>query len=274
MREACVAGSFYPRSEKQLRELLKEFEKRISLNDSIFEKVPLACVVPHAGYVYSGATAMHCYKYLAKVFASKPPVFVILSPNHTGLGSVVSMSFQDWRTPLGVAKCNKIFGEEILNSSDLIEANEEAHFFEHSIEVQLPFLQYFFKEFSFVGITLMQQDSIVSKKVSEALIKAEKNLGVTPFVIASSDFTHYEEESEARRKDEKVIKEILCLDVNSFYKTLSQTNASLCGYGAIASAMFFSKNKGAREGVLLDFSNSGVASKSSKVVDYASIAFV
>jgi AmmeMemoRadiSam system protein B len=234
---------------------------------------PVAVVVPHAGWVYSGATAMHSFLAL-KNSATENPCFVIFSPNHTGYGAPCALSKQDWLTPLGEAENNVELGEAIAKATPLIGDSEEAHAQEHSIEVQLPFLQFLFKKFSFVPITLMDQRRETAEALGKAVANATKDKK-NFFVIASSDFTHYEPAHEAREKDSRVIEAILKLDLTEYYRQLAATGATVCGYGAIAAAISFAKERSARKGVLLDFSNSGDESGDyGAVVDYAAIAFV
>ncbi len=234
---------------------------------------PKAVVAPHAGWVYSGQTAAHSYQAL-KNSAPNDSVFVILSPNHTGYGSAVALSAIDWQTPLGTVKNDEKFREALLAASPVFEVSEEAHAMEHSVEVQLPFLQHYFHEFSFVPVTFLDQSIEAARTVGNAIAQAAKKSKKTVFVVASSDFTHYEPAAQARQKDEKVIAALRDLNVESFYDALRETRASACGYAPIAAAAVYAKKLGAKKSVLLDFANSGKASGDANVVDYASIAFV
>ncbi|MBI5228523.1 MEMO1 family protein [Candidatus Micrarchaeota archaeon] len=279
MRKPAVAGAFYPRRKEDIEKMLDEFERKVEARIKK-EKIPppkkiYSCVSPHAGYVYSGFTAMHSFKFLSECLRGKKNLlFVIVSPNHTGYGLPVSISTQDWETPVGVAEVDVEFANKILEQSSFAEKDEEAHLFEHSIEVQLPFLQHFFKEFSFVPITLMKQDYGVARDLAEAIIKTEKETKKDVLVIASSDFTHYELAEEAKRKDFYAIEAAEALDAKEFLRRVSEKHASVCGFGAVATAIEYAKKKNARKGILMHFSDSGEITGEREVVDYASIVFV
>jgi len=261
MREPAVAGQFYPSTKHECEALLSKFKRdagRVATKSR-------AVVAPHAGWVYSGATAMRSFLALEKA-----ETYVVLSPNHTGRGLAVATSNQDWETPFGVCELDSELAGELVRVG-VAEADEAAHAEEHSVEVQLPFLQFVFGKFKFVPVTFLDQSLSAALRVAEALAKTKKNISV----VASSDFTHYEPAKQAREKDMAVIDAILKMDVEAFYARLRETRATACGYAPIACALTWGKLKGAKRGELLGFSNSGEASGDySSVVDYASIAFV
>ncbi|PIT85957.1 hypothetical protein COU36_00420 [Candidatus Micrarchaeota archaeon CG10_big_fil_rev_8_21_14_0_10_59_7] len=258
MRETAVAGSFYPGDGEEIGEMLAAFKERAKPA----KKKTDAVVAPHAGWIYSGATAM--YSFLA---LEKRKTYVVLSPNHTGRGAPIALSAEDWETPLGIVKNDKALTKELTASFEISEA---AHQREHSIEVHLPFLQYLFGDFSFVPITMMDQSLEAAKRVAERLAASKKDFAV----VVSSDFTHYEAAKQAKEKDMKIIDAILKMDAPAFYEKLRETRATVCGFGPIAAAVLWAKKKGRKKGELLAFSNSGdVSGDYSAVVDYASIAF-
>ena len=276
LRKAFVSGQFYPRSASECNTMLKAFEAGVK-KDKIKNIAPKAVVAPHAGWIYSGQTAAYSYEAL-KNSASNGSIFVILSPNHTGYGSAVALSALDWQTPLGTVKNDAELRAALLKASPVFEIAEEAHAMEHSIEVQLPFLQHYFKDscfsFSFVPVTFLDQSLEAAKKVGEAIAQASKKIKKPLFIVASSDFTHYEPAAQAREKDDKVIAALADLNVTAFYDALRETAATACGYAPIAAAAVYAKARGAKKARLLNFSDSGRASGDSNVVDYASIAFV
>ncbi len=271
VREAHVAGTFYPGARNEIEGVLNGFEKSLRGFSPGFERV-FGAVVPHAGWVYSGLTAMHSYLALKKCAGREKPCFVIICPNHTGLGMPVSMSSVDWETPLGVAECEKKLVEEIARHSEYVSLDEESHRFEHSAEVQIPFLQHFFKEFSFAAIALGHQGIEVAGDLGKALWKASEKKKF--FVVASSDFTHYEPAAQAREKDLRAIEFIKKLDAHGFVKEVEERRLSICGYGAVAVACIYSKLAGAKKGELLHFTNSGKATGEESVVDYAALVFI
>lgn len=271
MRRPAVAGSFYSGDPVGLRKEIENYLKRASAG---VEGELVAGVVPHAGYVYSGWVAAYTFKAIGEAFP-KPPVFVLIGPNHTGYGAAVAVSKQGWGTPLGNAENDEELAGVIVKKSSLIALDETAHEFEHSLEVQLPFLQTVYKQFSFVPITVMMQDYGTACEVARAVFEAEKQLKRNVFVIASSDFTHYESEQSAKKKDELALNEIEELNAKKFVETVEANRISVCGFAPIAAAMEYAKLKGATRAQVLKYGNSGdITGDRSSVVAYCSIVFV
>ena len=265
MRRPAVAGSFYPRQPEDLKE---ELEAAFS-GASGSEPLPIrGAVVPHAGYVYSGAVAAEVYSRLPR-----RETFVLIGPNHHGLGLPVALSRDSWMTPLGVVECDVEMADALAGS--IIEVDESAHLYEHSLEVQIPFLQSRFESFRILPICMGLQDEETAVEVGEAVGEAAKSLDRDCTVIASSDFTHYEPQEEARRKDARAIEAILRMDIPSIYKTVYGLNLTACGYGPISATITASKSLGAETGKLLRYSTSGdVIGDFSQVVGYGAIAFI
>jgi AmmeMemoRadiSam system protein B len=225
----------------------------------------VAIVVPHAGYYYSGPVAGHAYKELAEdgIFDTA----VILGPNHTGYGYSVSVwAGASWSTPLGEVEINRKLAQRLLG--ELIKADETAHIHEHSIEVQLPWLQYLYKKVKIVPIAMLAQDIETARMVGKAISRAGDNI----VIIASSDFTHYESHSVAMETDSSVIEAILALDEEELYKRCDSLNCTMCGYGPVASAIVAAKEMKAQRASLLKYATSGDTSGDfSRVVGYGSI---
>ena len=259
MRHPAVAGSFYPSNRQSLIAMLREYTTPMK-DDTV-----VACISPHAGYVYSGRTA-------GKVHSLLPDVetFVIVGPNHTGYGLPVAVSTDIWLTPLSEVEVDQKFVEAMPRM--IVEVDETAHRYEHSLEVQVPFLQYLHEEFRIVPICLGLQDEETAREVAEEIIEAEEMTGRRIVVVASSDMHHYLPDEECRRLDEKVIDSILSMDVKKYYETIYKLQASVCGYGCIAVAMNYAREKGARA-ELVDYSPSGDVADRSAVVGYAGIVF-
>ncbi len=265
-REPAVAGTFY---ENGTQDLKKHMEKLFS---GTKEGNCRMVVSPHAGYVYSGKTA-------ARAISSLNPAkkFIILGPNHTGLGLEFSLSSNgDWLTPLGDCKVDKDLSKK-LQALDFVRPDIDAHFQEHSIEVQLPFLQHRFKNFTIVPLCMMNttysQDFI--KKCRELGRRIALHMKKDPEIalIASSDFSHYLPQNVADLKDGAALEEIEKLDVQDFFKKLEEVDASVCGYGPIAVTMEAAKTLGL-EPVLIHKSSSGDASGDyNAVVAYYAIGF-
>ena len=277
-RKPAVAGAFYPGTRTELEKtidfLLSSVDKS-RLEKLDFSKA-LAFVAPHAGYVYSGYVAAYTYYALSETAKKrKIDTVAIIGPNHMGLGDFANVSLEDWETPLGIAKndvelANELCKEEPRFSTDSSEIKEE-----HSVEVQVPFVQRLLGQYRFLFICMSDQSEEASKAVAEALLKASEELGREVIVVASSDFDHYEPASVAESKDMPAIKALEKLDIHSFNRLLAEADDTACGYGAISAAAFFAKAKGASKGVLLKYGNSGnMTNDYSSVVAYASIAFM
>ncbi len=276
VRRPCQAGAFYPGEPSSLK---AEIE-RCFLHKYGPGKIPkvssgalrslIGIVSPHAGYMYSGSIAAHSYYALA--VEGTPECAVILGPNHTGLGSGISiMEDGRWATPLGELPIDSEVAEEICKNFKMVDVDEKAHLFEHSIEVQLPFLQYLYGErLLFVPICMMMQDLETSKELGEAIAKSIANKNAV--VIASSDMTHYEEGRMAEEKDREAINAMAELDEAKLFGTIESKMISMCGYGPVISAIACAKKLGATKAKLLSYKTSGdITGDHSSVVGYASL---
>jgi len=271
------AGQFYEDSERSLRRQIEEcFLHRLGpgglppRSDSSLTNL-IALVSPHAGYMFSGPVAAHAYYQAAE--RGKPDAAVILGPNHTGIGSGISIVTKGrWRTPLGDISVDEDLSRAIQAESNIIDMDENAHVFEHSIEVQLPFLQYIYGAgLTFVPICMMFQDLRTSVEVGSALGKAAKGRNV--LIVASTDLTHYESQKAAEAKDRSVIDAILNLDEAELQHRVESQNITMCGYGPVNVAIVASKALGAKAAKLLSYHTSGdITQDYSHVVGYCSIA--
>ncbi len=287
LRKPSVAGQFYDGDEANLKQTIEEcfLEKRGP--QSLPKITPgnkkiKGLVVPHAGYIYSGAIAAHSYNYLVNNgFAD---TFIILGPNHTGMGSGVSvMTEGSWLTPLGKIPINEKISKHILK--DIIDRDENAHMYEHSIEVQLPFLQFSAKDkkFDFVPICMAMQDydtsSEVGKIIADAIQTTDKNI----VIIASSDFSHagfnymsmppadMRVDEYAEKQDKLAIDQILNLDPEELIKTVQNNNISMCGYGPVAVMLVAAKILGASKAELLKYGTSYEVHPGSSCVGYGAL---
>lgn len=279
IRSPAVAGSWYAGTPNRLRDQIEElFTHRLgpgSLPQTVKEgpRNLVGLVVPHAGYMASGPVAAHAYHRLAK--DGKPDVIVIFGPNHTGRGSALSIMNEGvWRTPLGDVEIDTETANKILSASRIVDVDDKAHAYEHSIELQLPFLQYLYgSEFKFVPICFMMQDLMSSREVGKAVAEALR--GKNGLVIASSDMTHYEPQERAEKKDKMAIDAALKMDETQYYHTVEAYGISTCGYGPVIAAITASKELDAKKAQLLCYKTSGdVIGDRSAVVGYASIAFM
>lgn len=274
-RVPAVAGMFYPSSPDALRRDIERcFLHRMGPGrlpkrfDG--ETRPLFLISPHAGYMYSGPVAAHGYLQLES--RVKPEIVVVLGPNHYGIGSSVSIyPGGEWITPLGSIKVDDAFAAELAEISYTFTLDEISHTREHSIEVQLPFLQYILGDFKFVPICILDQSLETCIDVGRALAEA---LGKRKsfVVVASTDLTHYEPDEVAKRKDEMALEKIVELDSEGLYDVISEHDISMCGYGPVAAILEASRRLGARKVEVLKYATSGdITGDRDAVVGYASI---
>lgn len=275
MRSEAVAGSFYPENKKELRTFIENSIREAKIDENSVKNA-YSYVAPHAGYIYSGNTAAFTYKALSfKSNLKDLDTVVVVGPNHTGYGTAISVSLDDWKTPLQIARNDSEFSSALAEGSELIHIDESAHKFEHSVEVQLPFIQSVVPHAKFAFVCMGDQGEEASQALLKSILKAESATGRKIAVIASSDFNHYESSKTAAGKDMKLIEALARLDSKRFNKLIDELNDSACGYGPITTAMLYAGSKGAREGMLLKYSNSGdTTGDYSSVVAYASLAFV
>ena len=261
-----MAGKFYPRSEKQVRqEIERLFDSYLGGAPELNSNGPreiVGMVVPHAGYTYSGPVAAHAYAALAK--DGFPETFVVLGPNHNAFGSPVAMTDEDFETPLGAVEIDQDVAGGL---GHLVADDPLAHRYEHSIEVQLPFIQFFNPQAKFVPVAMAAQDFETAKEVADELVRACEGKDVV--FIASTDFSHYVPAAEAKKQDTAVIEKILAMDAPGVYDTVVRKDVSMCGYGPVMTAMLASQGRRAE---LLNYATSGDVVPMSEVVGYAAIA--
>jgi AmmeMemoRadiSam system protein B len=277
VRRPTVAGLFYEASKERLLEQLEEaFAKGPGEKPSAssYTGRVLGIVAPHAGYVYSGYVAAYGYAELAR--GGTPETVVLMGPNHHGIGMPVAASEADaWETPLGTVEVDKDLARRLAEWSEVIVFDDTAHRYEHSLEVQVPFLQYVFGSgFKIVPITMYLQNLEVSRRIGRAISRAIAELGVKTYVVASSDFTHYEEARKAAEKDHAAIDAVLRLDDRGLYDVIVEKDVTACGYGAIMALIAAARQLEPCTARLLKYANSGdVTGDYSSVVGYASIVF-
>jgi len=278
VRKPYVAGAFYEGTKDGLLKRLKWcFKHELGpgelpeVNEN-GERIILALISPHAGYMYSGPVAANGFYQLAQ--DGRPELFIVIGPNHRGMGASVSVMVEgSWETPLGHVKINEEAARRIVEKCKYAEDDDSGHMFEHSVEVQLPFLQYIYGTLEFVPICMNLQTLSVSKELGQAIASVLED--VNGVIIASSDFTHYESHDTASSKDGKAIETIIKLDEDALFETVRKYRISMCGYGPVATAIVASKLLGAKEGVLIKYATSGdITHDYGQVVGYASIKLI
>lgn len=278
IRRSAVAGGFYEADPEDLKKQIEWcFTHPIGPGEipkKAIETQPrklIGIISPHAGYMYSGPVAAHGYSKVA--LDGKPELIIIVGPNHTGYGPSISvMSEGVWETPLGKVHIDSDTAKKIISGCKYAKADHLAHIYEHSIEVQLPFLQYIFgSDFVFVPIVMMIQELETSTCLGESIAKAVEDKNV--LLIASSDLTHYESHERAVKKDSLLIKAILNMNIKEIFETIYMHNISACGPGAIATIIHASKILGAKKIALLKYATSGdVSGDKTHVVGYSSFS--
>jgi len=277
IRLPSQAGAFYAGKAESLKRQIEE----CFLHELGPGKIPtvvrgprriIGLICPHAGYIYSGPVAAHAYYKLA--LDGKPDIIVLFGPNHTGYGSALAIMNEGfWRTPLGDVEVDSETANKIVKEARIVDVDDSAHRHEHSIEVQLPFLQYLFdSEFKIVPICFLMQDLPSARDVGQAVAKVLS--GKNALIIASSDMTHYEPQKSAEKKDRLALQAVEAMDEERFYSVIEEQRITACGYGPIMALITASKALGAKEAKLLCYRTSGdVIGDYSAVVGYAAVQF-
>ena len=263
VRNPVVAGQFYPRSPDQLRSMIRGL-----VDEKVVKEEVIGLLLPHAGYSYSGAVAG------ATISRIKfRDTFIIIGPNHTGSGKPLSIMIEGvWKTPLGEVEIDSALGKRILAASGYLQEDHIAHQYEHSIEVQLPFLQYFKPDIKFVPIILAYASGAIYKEIGKGIARAIKESNREVVIIASSDMTHYEPQESARKKDTQAIEAMLDLNEDELLKRVQELNISMCGYAPAVSLLSAAKELGVTGAELVKYQTSGDTSGDyASVVGYAGI---
>ncbi|MDD4955480.1 MAG: AmmeMemoRadiSam system protein B [Candidatus Omnitrophica bacterium] len=263
IREPVVSGQFYPQGEQELKKAIEEFKPKASLKTSAY-----GLILPHAGYVYSGRVAVAT---VSRIISRKR--VIILGPNHTGYGEDFGLYPEgSWKIPFGNIAIDSALSKKILESGSEITPDKLVHKFEHSIEVELPILHYFFGNFSFVPIVCTVAALAAYEKVATQIFSAAKEHREEIIFIASSDMTHYEPDSAARRKDRMALEHIVNLDAEGLVKTVKRENISMCGIAPVAILLLIMKKLGANKANVSLYETSAEATgDTGSVVGYAGV---
>ncbi len=263
LREPVYAGQFYPAPPDELKALIASFVNPRAEKDDV-----IGLVAPHAGYIYSGAVTGAV---LSRV--KFKDTFIILGPNHTGLGAPVSIMTEGmWRTPLGDVEIDSKLARKLLSTSKYLKEDSGAHEREHSIEVQLPFLQYFKTDVKFVPIVLGVSNLEVFKALGREIAQAITELKREAIICASSDMNHYENQRIGRKKDFQAIEAMVGMDPDALIKRVADQNISMCGYGPASVMLTAARELGAGQAELVKYQTSGdVTGDFNAVVGYAGV---
>jgi hypothetical protein len=269
---------FYPASENALRkELAVCFKKGPGREAPKPGRRAIGIISPHAGYTYSGPTAAHGYMALSD--GGLPGTALIIGPNHTGMGEDIGLLNDDLKTPLGVARLDR----ELAKSLD-VTMDKASHIQEHSMEVQVPFLQYLDPDIQIVCISMMDQTLGSARTLSRKISSAVRSSARRVALIASSDFTHCGPNygvhvprgtnagETARSMDMPVLGKLLKMDVEGAFQARDATGSTACGLGPVAAVVMASKDLGAVDAKLLDYTTSYDVMPHHSAVGYASIA--
>jgi hypothetical protein len=267
IREPVAAGSFYPGNPDELRKLINIFLASVKLQN-INNIISIIC--PHAGYIYSGQVAAHSYK---EASITEYDSIIIIAPSHSEFFNFISVfDGNAYRTPLGIVDVDTQRAQLLASKSPYIKLSHHGHLNEHSLEVQLPFLQVLFKNIKIVPVVMGQQSSQNINELGEVIGTLFKNDKI--LIVASTDLSHYYPYETAVALDSKVIELVNSFDINGLKAGFIGNRLELCGGGPVISAMIASKLLGADSSKVLDYKNSGdVTGDTSAVVGYMSAAF-
>ena len=264
-RAPAVAGQFYPGQQAALQQMLAQMMPKV---DDL--QPALGVMSPHAGYIYSGMVA-------GKTFAgvSIPETVVIVGPNHHGQGHPAAVYGRgSWVTPLGEVTIDEALADRILREAPLTSDDQLAHRFEHSLEVQVPFLQAAVSNLSIVPLCLGRLTLSQLLELGDALAKVLSDTDPRPLLVASTDMTHYEPGPVARKQDLQALDRVLALDPAGLYRVVGEQHISMCGVLPVVATLRAVKMMGARRAELVEYRNSGdVTGDQSAVVGYAGVVF-
>jgi len=263
VRESVIAGSWYPGNPSRLTQDIQGYLAQVP--EHKLEGELIALIAPHAGYVYSGQVAAHAYKLLQ---GKHYDIVVIVAPSHRAYFKGASVyPHGGYRTPLGIVPVAEEITEALMQQSPLISSIPQAHAQEHSLEIQLPFLQVVLGEFRLVPIVMGEQDFRTCEEVSKAVAAVIK--GKNALLIASTDLSHFHPYKEAVGLDQAVLKRVDAFDPEGLSKDLGKGRCEACGGGPVVTVMLAAQARGADQGEVLHYANSGdVTGDRSSVVGY------
>lgn len=262
-RLPAVAGRFYPGTADALTLAIQALLPAAHPP----QKKAIAVVSPHAGYVYSGAVA-------GEVLSSVevPETVILLGPNHHGQGKPVALSQLTWHMPMGDVPVDLELASRLQTALPIIAIDETAHHYEHSLEVQIPFLQTMQKKLSIMPVVISHISFPLCTDIAQALAQVISESDKEILIVASSDMTHYESRKSAGKKDRLALEKIEQLDAAGLYRTVMDHRISMCGIIPVTIALLAAVQLGAKEARVLTYTDSGeISGDTDQVVGYAGI---
>jgi AmmeMemoRadiSam system protein B/AmmeMemoRadiSam system protein A len=286
-REPAVSGQFYPSDKKELQNIIEYYFKNVEPLPKP-EGTVLGLIVPHAGYVFSGQTAAYGYKYLSTYNLKNPIIILIGQSHHYFLEKPSVYKESNFKTPLGEVLLEKNFISQLVtNGKNIFTTNPQPHIPEHSLEVQLPFLQYIYPEFTLVPILVSSYDYDKSYQIAKTIFYTIKNYPTNRpvVIICSTDLSHYPKYFDAVNVDQQTINLIQTLDAKKYYQQLPKIqnqkienfSCALCGDTAVGITLILTNLLETNETKILNYSNSAynkTYGDKSRVVGYVAIAFI
>lgn len=262
-RQPAVAGQFYPGSERTLRTALSQL-----IPEHASPKPVKGIISPHAGYVYSGAIAGQVFSKI-----TIPDTVLIIGPNHHGTGAAAALYPDgEWLTPLGATSINSRLNELLLRYTPYIQSDTVAHQLEHSLEVQLPFIQYLRPDVTISAICLGHGDYAPLHDIGAGIAAAIREYGGEVLIVASSDMTHYESADSARQKDQQALERVLALDGKGLLEVCHIQGITMCGVVPATVMLEAALKLGAHQAEVVAYGNSGdVTGDNHQVVGYAAV---
>ncbi len=264
IRKPVAAGHFYPGEASRLATMLSRL-----ILEREEKKAVKSVICPHAGYIYSGQVAGQVYGSI-----QIPETAIILAPNHSGYGEPYSLGdFSSWQTPLGEILTDEELANLLLKKSGYLQKDKVAHLKEHSLEVQLPFLQYLKPDIKIVGLCL---SGIVKDRawpeIASSLTRSIQELGRPVLLVASSDFSHEDNPELARENDRYVLQAIVNMDEELLAERIEERQVTMCGFGPVIVTLIAARQLGAKKVQLLQYTTSAdVTGQTDYVVGYAGL---
>lgn len=270
IREPSVSGMFYPDNPGILRRDIGLYLERADIEPCV-EDV-FGVIAPHAGYVYSGQVAAYAYKAISR---QRFDTVIIIAPSHRSYFEGVAVWDRgSFRTPLGHVGVDEETAGELIESCNIIVSNKDVHRAEHSLEVQLPFLQCVFEEFRLVPLLMGAQDADLYEKAASSIERVTEGSSRRFLIVGSTDLSHYYPYETAMKIDSIAVDHLKNYDVSGMIKDTASERAQACGAGPMITTMMASKRLGADRSKVLKYANSGdVSGDMSGVVGYVSAVF-